>query len=372
MKIKAALCNTQQNPPEFKIQEVDIIEPRQNEVRIKIVSAGICHTDIAYATDEWGIPIPLPMVLGHVGAGSVESVGPGVTKVKPGDHVVISIPSCGCCEACNTGKSWFCAKTADLSLLAGGFDFFDTTPLSKDGEPVHILFQQSSFAEYVVTNHRSVVKIPDDMDLKDAGPLSCGLHTGAGGVYSVLKPQIGEWVLVTGAGAVGLAAVWMAKAMGAKVCLADIADDRLQLAKETGADAIVNTKGMSQEEMTAALKEAMDGAGAHCLLEACGVTPVIKAAMLAVRAGGRICQAAVGGKIEFDSWFFGEVDSKEITFSRMGNVSSGLIIPILCELYKEGKFPINRIYTYYSFNDIQKAVDEYMAGKAVKPVLLFD
>ena len=160
--------------------------------------------------------------------------------------------------------------------------------------------------------------------------------------------------------------------MGAKVCLADIADDRLQLAKETGVDAIVNTKGMSQEEMTVALKETMDGTGAHCLLEACGVTPVIKAAMLAVRAGGRICQAAVGGKIEFDSWFFGEVDSKEITFSRMGNVSSGLIIPILCELYKEGKFPINRIYTYYSFNDIQKAVDEYMAGKAVKPVLLFD
>ena len=372
MKIKAALCETQQNPPKFSIQEVDIVEPRQNEVRVKIVSAGICHTDIAYATDEWGIPIPLPMVMGHEGAGIVESVGPGVTKVKPGDHVVISIPSCGGCEACSSGKEWFCSKTADLTLLAGGFDFFDTTPLSRNGDPVHILFQQSSFAEYTVTNQRGVIKIPNDMDLKVAGPLGCGLHTGAGSVYSVLKPGVSEWVLVTGAGAVGLSAVWMAKAMGAKVCLADISDERLALAKETGADAVVNTKKLSQEEMTKAMMEAMGGAGAHHLVEACGVTPVIKAAMLAVRAGGKICQAAVGGKMELDSWFFGEVDSKEITFTRMGNVSSGTIIPILCDLYKAGKFPIDKTFRYYPFEQIQEAIDDQMAGKVVNPVLLFD
>ena len=371
MKIRAAITERQEPPATFTIQEVDIVEPRDNEVRVKIVGAGICHTDIAYATNEFNVPVPMPMVMGHEGAGIVESVGSGVTKVKVGDHVVISNPSCGACDACNSGQEWFCEKSADLSLLAGGKDFFGTTPLSRNGEPVYILFQQSSFAEYVVTNQRCITKIPKEMDLKIAGPLGCGLRTGSGAVQSILKPKIGEWVLINGAGAVGLSGLWMAKALGAKVCVADISDNRLKMAKDTGADAVVNTKGLSEEEVVNAIRIATNG-GAHHMVEGSGNIPAIKAGMLALRPGGKVAQAGVGGEMKLDSWFFGPVDCKQITWVRMGNIANDEIIPMLCELYMAGKFPFDKLITFYKFDDIQKAIDDNIAGKNIKPVLLFD
>ena len=336
MKIKAAVVDKQGEP--MTIQEVDIREPLDNEVRVKIVGAGVCHTDIAHANNEWNIP--MPMVMGHEGAGIVESVGPGVTKVKPGDHVIVSNPSCGQCDACNEGKEWYCEQSANLHILLDGVDFFGTTPLTRDGEPVHILFQQSSFAEYCVSNQRCITKIPDDFDLKLAGPIGCALRTGAGSVYNVLKPTIGEWVLCNGAGPVGLAAMWVAKAMGAQVVVVDINDERLKLAKETGADQVVNTRGMSQEEAVQAILNAMGGKGAHHMVEATAVPSAIKTAMLAVRGGGQVAQAAVANEINFDSWFFGPVDSK--------------------------------IITYYKFEDILQAMDDCVSGKVIKPVLLFD
>ena len=370
MKIKAAVVDKQGEP--MSIQEVDIREPLDNEVRVKIVGAGVCHTDIAHANNEWNIPLPMPMVMGHEGAGIVESVGPGVTKVKPGDHVIVSNPSCGQCDACNGGKEWYCEQSANLHILLDGVDFFGTTPLTRDGEPVHILFQQSSFAEYCVSNQRCITKIPDDFDLKLAGPIGCALRTGAGSVYNVLKPTIGEWVLCNGAGPVGLAAMWVAKAMGAQVVVVDINDERLKLAKETGADQVVNTRGMSQEEAVQAILNAMGGKGAHHMVEATAVPSAIKTAMLAVRGGGQVAQAAVANEINFDSWFFGPVDSKIITFIRMGNVSNDIIIPVICDLYKKGQFPLEKIITYYKFEDILQAMDDCVSGKVIKPVLLFD
>lgn len=218
MKMRAAVLERQGTPLEdvIKFQEIDIIEPRANEVRVKIVSSGVCHTDMAHSMNEWNMDIGVPMVLGHEGAGIVESVGPGVTKVKPGDHVVISIPSCGHCDMCTSGKEWFCEEVANLHLLTEGVDFYDTSPLSRDGEPIYFLFQQGAFAEYVCTNVNSVTKIDQDFDLKIAGPLGCGIRTGAGAVYNVLKPRPGDWVIITGSGPVGAAALMMARAMGAK------------------------------------------------------------------------------------------------------------------------------------------------------------
>ena len=248
MKIKAAVVDDQSKP--MTIQELDIREPLDNEVRVKIISAGICHTDVAHATNEWGVPIPLPIVLGHEGAGVVESVGPGVTKFKPGDNVIVSNPSCGECDACSEGMEWYCEQAANLHILLDGVDFFGTTPLSRNGEPVSILFQQSSFAEYCVSNQRCITKIPDDFDMRIAGPIGCGMRTGAGTVYNVIKPKYGEWVIVNGAGTVGLSALWMAKAMGARVVITDVNDDRLKLAKETGADAIVDLKHKTAEQIT--------------------------------------------------------------------------------------------------------------------------
>lgn len=181
MKIRAAVVEKQGEP--CVIQEVDIREPQINEVRVKLAGTGVCHTDIAHALNLWNVPLHLPIVLGHEGAGIVESVGPGVTKVKPGDHVIISNPSCGECPACQSGREWYCEQAANNHLMLDGVDFFGTTTMTRgDGEPVHLLFQQSSFAEYVVSNHRCITKIPDDFDLKVAGPIGCGIRSGAGAV----------------------------------------------------------------------------------------------------------------------------------------------------------------------------------------------
>lgn len=373
MEIKAVVTEVLSENPEFKISTVNIREPKEGEVRVKMVGTGICHTDVAYATDEFHLPLALPMVMGHEGSGIVESIGAGVTKVKPGDHVVIADPSCGHCKACKAGKPWLCEKKADMSILIGGKDAFGGSYLTTtDGKPIATMFSQGSFAEYVLTSERSITKIPDDMDLKIAGPLGCGLRTGSGAIKSTIKPQPGEWVIVNGGGTVGLSALWMGKAVGAKIAVVDIQDERLEMAKETGADAVINVRGMSEEEETKAIIDAMDGELAVGLVECSGYTPGIKAAMSAVGAGGRVAQIGVGGEITFDSWFFGPVNYKTITFIAMGDISNDDIIPELCTLYKEGKFPYDRLITTYKFEEIQQAMDDNMAGRNIKPVLLFE
>ena len=370
MKMKAAVVKVQGEPME--IMEVNIRECQDNEVRIKLAGTGICHTDIAHAKNEWNMAMPMPMVMGHEGAGVVESVGPGVTKVKVGDHVIISNPSCGDCPQCAQGMDWFCAESANGNLLLKGIDFFGTTTMTQnDGTPVHLLFQQSSFAEYVVSNQRCITKIPEAIDLKLAGPIGCGMRTGAGAIYSVIQPRYGEWVIVNGSGTVGLSALWTAKAHGARVLVTDVKDDRLALAKETGADVTLNIAGMTDDEITAAMIEAMGGKAPH-MVEASGVNTNIKAGMNAVDAGGQIAQVGVAGEMHFDSWFFGAVDMHKIQNVHMGNTANDVIIPLICDMYVNGKFPLDKILSFYKLEEIDQAMEDSEAGRIIKPVLLFD
>ncbi len=373
IKMKAVVTVNPEAPGKYPITEIQVRDPKKGEVRIKLVSTGVCHTDIAYHTDEWKMPIALPMVMGHEGAGIVESVGEGVTKVKPGDHVVIGDPSCGECKFCKAGMPWLCARKGDTSILYGGKDDFGGTYIETlDGKGIATMFSQGSFAEYVLTKETCVTKIPEAMDLKLAGPLGCGLRAGSGAIISTVKPNPGEWVVVTGGGAVGMSALWMGKAVGAKVVLVDIQEPRLQMALDTGADAVVNSKGMTEEETTQAIIDAMGGELAVGMVECSGFAPAIKAGMSACEGGARIAQIGVCGPISFDSWFFGPVGSKKITFIAMGDISNDDIIPKLCELYMEGKFPFDKLVTTYKFSDIQQAMDDNVAGKNIKPVLLFD
>ncbi len=372
MNIKAAFVKERKMPIKMFHKEVNMREPLQNEVRIKLVSSGICHTDIAQMSNEWGVDLPQPMVYGHEGAGIVESVGPGVTRFKAGDHVIISNPSCGECDFCKSGQEWLCDRYTDYSILFDGTDRFGTTAMTNlDGSPVYYLFSQGSFAEYVLTNQRTLTKIPEEMDLKVAGPLGCGLRTGAGAVYGTLKPRASEWLVVCGAGAVGLAAVWMAKAMGANVVVTDIEDSRLKVATDTGADIGINTRGMTPEEAGKAIIDAI-GRPADFVAECTGFGPSVKTGLTALKAGGHFAQVGVGGQITFDSWWFAPLDSKTITWIRMGSIANDDILGVLCDLYMKGKFPCDMLNAYYSFDNIQQAVDDACAKKVVKPVLLFD
>ena len=356
---------------DFEIEELEQAEPEANEVRVKLVSCGICHTENAYRTKLWGTPLKMPIVLGHEGAGVVEAVGPGVTKFKVGDKVCMTTPYCGECDACKNGMTWYCERMVELQI--GGFNYYGQTPLPLKGKPVHMMFNQSALQESTVLNINNCVKLPDDFNLKIAGPLGCGLRTGAGAVYNCLKPRVCEWVAIFGTGAVGHAAMWMAKAMGAKTIVVDINRKRLDEALTKGADYAVCTEGMTDfHEIAEEIRKVADGKGVHHVVEGTGAPICHKAAMLSLRFGGHCAQVSNINAMEFERYTKDCNDGRQITFVRMGNVDGEIIIPLMADMYKRGMFPYDELLTFYKFEDVNQALKDHHEGKVFKPVILFD
>ena len=369
MKVKAAVLHDFNQL--FTIEELDQIEPRANEIRVKLVSCGICHTENAYRTKLWNTPLKMPIVLGHEGAGIVDQVGPGVTKFKVGDKVALTTPYCGYCDACKEGKTWYCEHMVELQI--GGYDYYGTTPISLNGKPVHTMFNQSSLQEYTVLHINNAVKLPDDYDMKIAGPLGCGLRTGAGAVYNCLKPRVSEWVAIFGTGTVGLAAMWMAKAMGAKTIMVDLIQERLDDALAFGADQTVCTQGIQDwHEVAEQIRKLADGKGVSHVVEGTGSPFCHKAAMASLKFGGHCAQVSNVNAIEFNSFTKDCNDGKEITFVRMGNVDGEIIIPIMADLYKRGMFPYDKLITFYPFEHVNEALLDLQNHVVFKPVILFN
>ena len=207
MKIQAAVSRTRLAPPQ--IEELDLDEPRANEVRVRIVATGICHTDLS-CHEGRGVPVPLPIVLGHEGAGIVQSVGCGVRGLKSGDRVVLSGASCGLCPSCRAARPTYCRDAMRLSF--GGMRVDGSSPLSQDGTRIAgAFFAQSSFATYANVPESGAVKVPPDVPLHLLGPLGCGIITGAGAMLEAFKIRPGQSVVIFGVGSVGLAAVMAAR-----------------------------------------------------------------------------------------------------------------------------------------------------------------
>lgn len=237
MEITAAI--THGKGESFKLEKVTLDSPKANEVKIKIVASGTCHTDMVARDQEY--PVPLPAVLGHEGSGIVEEVGEGVTTVAPGDHVVLSYSSCGHCKSCLSGQPFACEYMFEYNFTGVMGD--QTHRLHHHDQHLSTFFGQSSFATYAVANERNVVKVDKDVDLSLLGPLGCGIQTGSGAVLNTLKPEGGSSIAIFGSGAVGLSALMAAKAIGCTTIIAvDIHDHRLELAKELGATHTINAK----------------------------------------------------------------------------------------------------------------------------------
>src|SRR5438067_6175316 len=184
MKISAALVPARAQP--FEIYTLDLAAPLADEVLVRIVASGMCHTDL-HARDGYFPNLPYPIVCGHEGAGIVEEIGAAVTDLAPGDPVVISFPWCGDCEPCRSGRTSYC--TQGRALKSSGRRADGSTPISRDGAPVYsCFFQQSSFATFAVAPAKDVVRIRRDAPLELLGPLGCGLQTGAGAVLNVMQP----------------------------------------------------------------------------------------------------------------------------------------------------------------------------------------
>ncbi|MCM3713730.1 NAD(P)-dependent alcohol dehydrogenase [Halalkalibacter oceani] len=359
MKIKAAV--THEQGQDFKIEEVELHEPRLDEVLIKIVASGVCHTD-AVARDI-GLS-PFPAVFGHEGAGIVEKVGEGVQNIAPGDHVVLSYAYCGSCENCLSGHSSTCENFNDLNF--GGEMSDGTHRLHQHDQPVSTFFGQSSFGTYAVANQRNVVKVDKDVDLALLGPLGCGIQTGSGTVLNKLKPAFGSSIAIYGAGAVGLSAVMAAKIAGCKHIIAvDIHDNRLELAKELGATHVLNGQ---KSDVVKEIK-AITGSGTHYAIETTGVPPVVKQSVHALRPLGAVAIVGVTPAIEFDVHNDIMAEGKTIMGVIEGDAVPQLFIPELVEYYKKGLFPFDKLVQFYEFDQINQAFEDSKTGKTIKPIL---
>jgi aryl-alcohol dehydrogenase len=362
MKIKAAVVREKAGP--FIIEEIELDEPRANEVLVRIVSSGLCHTDLVARMQY--LPIPLPGVFGHEGAGVVEKAGSQVTKVKPGDHVATSFLSCGACTACKKGMPGWCSEFRRLNF--GGRRADGSTTMKKMGETIYgSFFGQSTFASYALVSDRSVVKVPSDVPLEILSPMGCGIQTGAGGVINTLKVKPGSSIAIFGIGSVGLSAIMAAVVSGCtRIIGIDVLDERLQLAKDFGATDIINSGKINPVEQI----QKLTGGGIEYSLECTGIPKVFRQAVDSLMMGGTcglIGVAPVGVEVNLEMQTI--LDGRTIKGIVEGDCISDIFIPQLIELYKQGRFPFDRLLKFYSLEQINEAAEDAEKGRALKAVL---
>jgi aryl-alcohol dehydrogenase len=367
MRIKAALVEAPSAAFTFETLELD--EPRDEEVLVRIVATGLCQTDIHVRDQHY--PVPLPIVLGHEGAGVVERVGASVTGIEPGDHVVLSFPSCGHCRPCRTGHNAYCES--GFSLCFGGSRPDGSSALHRlDGaaplSEVHgAFFAQSSFATHALATASNIVKVPHDVPLELLGPLGCGFQTGAGAVFNSLRVRAGASIAILGVGAVGLAAVMAARVAGAgRIIAVDINTQRLALAAELGATHIING---GTEDVAARIAE-ITGGGVDYSLEITGLPKMLRMAVdllaplgIAALIGG----APAGAEAAID--MNGLLGGRTVRGVAQGDSVPQVFIPMLIDMYRQGVFPFDRLIRFYDFEDINAAVEDTRRGNTVKAVL---
>ncbi len=367
MKITAALSGRGGDSPELVAMEQE--EPRAGEMRIRLVATGICHTDLH---EHPGRHSPQPIVLGHEGAGVVEKLGEGVTGFDVGDHVILSGNSCGKCPSCLANRPTYCDLA--MPLCFGGQRMDGSTALCCGEEKVHShFFGQSSFATHSIVPQRTAVKMDKDLPLEKLGPLGCGVITGAGGVIEALKVGFGDTIAIFGTGGVGLSAVMAAKLVGAKRVIAvDLSAERLELARELGAtdcfkgdeedlavriravtgrgvDFTFNTTNAQKVHTLALEVLAMNGTAGFVAAPLPGPEGPWAPQMFAMLAGGKQLRGILGG------------DAYPTTF-----------LPQIAEYWRQGKFPFDRMLSFYPFAEIDRAFADARSGKAIKPVLLME
>ena len=364
MEITAAVVRSAGGP--FTLETVQIDQPRDDEILVRIVGVGLCHTDLI-ARDQ-KVPYPLPAVLGHEGSGVVELTGPLVTKTVPGDHVVLTFASCGQCASCRDGRPAYCQAFAVCNYTgirpAGGA----TLRGHDGGDLCGCFFGQSSFASYAMASERNVVKIAPDVPLDIMGPLGCSIQTGAGAVLNALRPSPGSSIAIFGAGPVGMAAILAARVAGcARIIVVDLNQSRLDLALELGATDAINA---AETDPVAAIRALTDDQGVAFAIECTGVPKVVRQAVESVRITGTcglVGTAPMGAETSLD--INSIVLGRTIRGIVEGDSLPDLFIPQLIALWRQGHFPFERLIRFYRLDEIDSAVEDVAQGHVLKPVL---
>ena len=352
-EIRAAVLRERGGP--LRIETLELEGPRDDEVLVRIVATGVCHTDIDIC-DDWD-ESATPVVLGHEGAGVVEEVGKGVKSVERGDHVVLSYQSCGRCGPCRQGRPAHCEHFYRLNF---GFQRLDgSNALHRSGVRGHF-FGQSSFATHALATERNLVEVPKDLPLEVLAPLGCGMQTGAGTIMNSLQVPKGASVAVFGTGAVGLAAVMAARLAGADPIIGvDIRPARLALALELGATHMIDNR---HEDIAARIGE-ITGSGVDYVLEITGDAKLYQLAIDVLNPCGTMALiASPNGALALPG-------GRKTLGIIQGDAVPQDFIPKLIGLYRAGRFPLDRLEEFYDFGDINQAIADAKSGHTIKPVL---
>ncbi len=347
----------------FDIADLEIAEPRRDEVLVRIVAAGICHTDLAMSERP---NMPRPIVLGHEGAGIVEQVGDDVRDLRRGDHVILTYDYCGECTFCLGCHPAYCRLARPLNFSGRRSD--GTSALAEDGIVVNgHFFGQSSFATYWIARERNALKVAKDLPLDILAPLGCGVQTGAGAVLNVLQPPAGSSIAVFGAGSVGLSAILAAVVADCRTIVAiDVKSSRLEAARQLGA---THTLDAATEDIPARLRE-ITGTGVNFAFSTTGRPASLKDAIESLDFMGTAAFVSGGGEatIPTSTLLWG----RSLRGVVQGDSVSSEFLPFLIDLWQEGKFPFDRLIRHYGFDEINEAAAASVNGEAIKPVLLFD
>ena len=364
MKIRAAVVR--QPRESFSVEELDLGQLRPDEVLVKIVATGVCHTDLVVRDQI--LPVPLPAVLGHEGAGIVEAAGSEVTTLEVGDNVILGFAACRQCPQCESGEPAYCKDFAALNF--GGHRTDGSTCLHDGDQDVSShFFGQSSFATHAIAAARNLVKVSKDAPLPLLGPLGCGIMTGAGAVLKALAVKEGESLLVTGAGPVGLSGAMAAASVGAGVIIvSDPLASRREMALELGAThAIDPASGPLAEQVRAILP-----GGADTMLDTSGVAAVIEDGLNAIGVLGRLAMVGVprsaDAAISLNLLHMLSL-GLQVSGVTEGNADPQNFLPFLINLHAEGRFPFDKMIRTYPLDQINEAIADQHAGRCVKAVL---
>ncbi len=366
MRMQAAVLWEPGRPVD--IREVELAAPKEGEVLVKIAACGVCASDLHVVDGD--LPEPLPLVVGHEASGVVVETGPGVERLRAGDHVVLAlVPSCGECDSCRKGRRNFCelgGRMAATGTLADG-----TSRLSVEGTPLHHFNSVSSFAEYAVVPESVAVAIRQDVPLEVAALVGCAALTGWGGVTRTAGVEAGASVAVWGCGGVGLSAIQAARLAGASPIVAvDTRPEKLELAERLGATATVQARPSAD---TGRRVRHATGGGPDYAFEAIGLPETIREAWEAVRPGGTAVVLGLppkGSTLTIDTWGF--INEKTLKGCFLGSAQIDEDVPALVDLFASGDLLLDELVSdRLELAGLPRAFERLRAGDAVRQLVVF-
>jgi S-(hydroxymethyl)glutathione dehydrogenase / alcohol dehydrogenase len=360
--VKAAVCRAYDQP--LVIEDIEIDPPQTGEVKVEVVACAICHSDVHQIRGDWSAALPL--VAGHEAAGVVREIGPGVTGVQVGDHVVMSLlRSCGRCFYCSKG---------DTHLCEGDFALHHETRLhTKAGEPIIQSIKTAAFAEYAVVDESQLVPIPKEIPLDSASLLACGVITGLGAVINTAKVGVGESVAVVGIGGVGLNSIQGAYLSGAQPIIAlDLLDNKLEAARDFGATHTINVA--QETDAAAVVRELTGGRGVDYAFVTVGSPLAVSQALSLIRRGGSLVLVGIPDDKATHPLLLAQAVWREqrILSSSMGSTRLSVQVPQLIALYQQKRLKLDELISRrYPLEEINEAIDSMERGEALRNVIVF-